>query len=93
MFNCSILASLCGIFQNKKGEMMTISLITKSSRNELICDVMVKVGDVINGMKGLYIFDTKVFGLEGKLVTQGTYTFMWSLVNLEPCSFFFSVKS
>jgi hypothetical protein len=44
----------------------------------------VKVGDVINGVKGLYIFDTKVLGLEGKLVTQGTYTFMWSMVNPKP---------
>ncbi len=63
---------------------MTVVLVTKSSGNELICEVMVKVGDVINGVKGLYIFDTKVLGLEGKLVTQGTHTFMWSMVNPKP---------
>jgi hypothetical protein len=66
------------LFRSTKGEMMTVVLVTKSSGNELICEVMVKVDDVINGVKGLYIFDTKVLGLEGKLVTQGTYTFMWS---------------
>ncbi len=63
---------------------MRTVLVTKSSGKELIYEVMVKVGDVINGVKGLYIFDTKVLGLEGKLVTQGTYTFMWSMVNPKP---------
>ncbi len=58
-------------------------LVTKSSGKELIYEVMVKVGD-INGVKGLYIFDTKVLGLEGKLVTEGTHTFMWSMVNPKP---------
>ncbi|KAH8944975.1 hypothetical protein BDL97_12G015300 [Sphagnum fallax] len=58
----------------------TRSIVTKSGGNEVICEVMVKGGDVINGVKGLYLFDTKVLGLEGKLVKQGTYTFIWSMV-------------
>ncbi len=41
-------------------------LVTKSSGKELIYEVMVKVGD-INGVKGLYIFDTKVFGAGGQI--------------------------
>jgi hypothetical protein len=34
-------------------------------------------------------FYTKVMGLEGKLVRQGTYTFMWSMVNPKPYSLIF----
>jgi hypothetical protein len=34
------------LFHNTKGEMMTTILVTKSSDNEVICEVMVKFGDL-----------------------------------------------
>jgi hypothetical protein len=35
----------------------TISIVTKFSGNEIICEVIVKGNHVINGVKGLYVMN------------------------------------